>query len=184
MSVREIMVQFLFLSLIALTQPFTLSGTMHHTTLEGGCWYLQADGGKHYELVGDTEIVNPLHVDGQHIAVRVEPSPGMASICMVGEIVRVIARIDTTRYPIDLPITPMNLEGTVHRTKSGIWYIKTSNGRKYEFQKTLEKPFDHVGASFSGKYRVLLNKATNQHKMDGVILPGPQRMKQKSYDSR
>jgi hypothetical protein len=157
---------------------------MHHTTLEGSCWYLQADGGKKYELVGDTSIVNPLHVDNEHVAVRVEPAPGMASICMIGEIVRVISRADTIRQPLDLPIMPIKIEGTVHRTKSGIWYVKTTSGRKYEYQTGPEKAFSHIGAAISERYRVLLNKATNEHNMDGVIISNPGPMKRKSNDSR
>ena len=43
---------------------------MHHTTLEGGCWYLKGDGGTSYELIGDSGIMKSIRIDGQHVAVR------------------------------------------------------------------------------------------------------------------
>ncbi len=176
-----------FSSLIGRSQELTISGTIHHTTLEGGCWYLEGDGGKRYELTGDTGIVQPLRMDGQHVVVRAMPAKGMASICMMGEIVRVLQRIDTVRYPIDLPIWPMTIDGKVYRTKSGVWYVKTSSGQRYEFKIAPEKKYRHAGALFHQRVRVLLDKKSNKDKMDGVILSGSkpiQITKQKTYDPR
>src|SRR5271169_539367 len=101
----------LFSSLPAFAQEITISGMMHHSTLEGGCWYLQADGGKRYELIGDAGVLNALHTDGEHVSVLATPAKGAASICMMGEIVRVVRRVDTVRYPLDPLISPMIIDG-------------------------------------------------------------------------
>jgi len=176
-------------SLTAHAQEITISGTMHRSTLEGGCWYLQTNGGKRFELVGDTGLVHPLRVEGQHVTVRAELAKNAASICMMGEIVRVLQRIDTTRYAIDLPIMPITIEGTVHRTATGVWYVKTSQGREFEFQQPPAKPYRHVGATIHQRFRVLLDRKSTKTGKDGVILPNskPPRkpiMKQKTYDAR
>ena len=175
-------------SLPALAQETTISGMMHHTTLEGGCWYLQGDGGKHFELIGDSAIVNPLRVDGQHVVVRAIPAKGMASICMMGEIVRVLGRIDSVRGPYDLPIAPMTLEGKIYRTRSGVWYLKTSSGLQYEFKDPPIKKYRHTGMAVHQKFRVLLDRKSTRENMNGVILPDGlktiQPAKQKTYDPR
>ena len=197
---------FLFTSLPASLLParaqsITISGTMHRSTLEGGCWYLQSDvdrgrsidrgrsSGKRFELVGDTGIVHPLRIEGQHIVINAVPVKDAASVCMMGEIVRVLQRIDTVRYPIDLPIMTILIDGTVHRTKSGVWYIKTSHGREYEFQQPPAKQYRHSGATIHESFRVLLDKKSTKTAKDGVILPESTRpakpiMKQKKYDVR
>jgi|SRR5665213_329005 len=175
-----------FSSVPALAQDITISGTMHHSTLEGGCWFLQADGGKRYELVGDTGIVHPLRVEGQHIVIRAASAKNAASVCMIGEIVRVLQRIDTVRYPIDLPVAPLLINGTIHRTRSGVWYVKTSRGREYEFQNPPAKEYRHSGASIHQQFRVLLDKKSTRTGKDGVILSIPVRPRamQKKYDER
>jgi hypothetical protein len=187
-SMKFLILSFLaFSSLAAKAQELTISGTIHHSLIEGGCWYLQGDGGKRYELTGDAEIVQPLCVDGQHVVVRAMPMQGAASICMMGEIVRVLQRIDTVRYPIDLPIWPMTIDGNVHRTKSGVWYVKTSSGQKYEFKNIPEKKYRHAGAAIHQRVRVLLDKKSNKDNMDGVILSESKPIpitKQKTYDPR
>ena len=168
---------------------------MHRSTLEGGCWYLQSDvdgapgNSKRYELVGDTGIVYPLRIEGQHIVINAMPVKNAASVCMMGEIVRVLQRTDTVRYPIDLPIMTILVDGIVHRTKSGVWYVKTSHGREYEFQKPPTKKHLHAGASIRQSFRVLLDKRSTKTGKDGVILPEPTHpakpiMKQKTYDPR
>src|ERR1700722_12911763 len=97
---KSLLITFLlFFSIPAPSQEITISGTMHHSTLEGGCWYLQGDGGKRFELIGDSSIMKSLRIDGQHVAVRGTAAKGTASVCMMGEIVRVLQRIDSVRYP-------------------------------------------------------------------------------------
>lgn len=170
-------------------QEITISGTMHRSTLEGGCWYLQGDGGKRFELVGDTGIVRPLRIEGQHIVINAVPVKDGASVCMIGEIVRVLQRIDTVRYAIDLPVAPVTLVGIVHRTKTGVWYVKTSHGRSYEFQKPPAKRYRRIGAKFDQQVRILLDKKSTKTGKDGVILsetvPSVKpRALQKKYDAR
>ena len=179
----------LFFSLPALGQEITISGTMHHSSIEGGCWYLQADGGKRFELVGDTQIVYPLRVEGEHVAIDAVVMKHAASTCMMGEIVRVIRRIDTVRYPIDLPIMAMRIDGTMHLTTEGIWYVKTSHGQMYEFQKPPANRYRHIGASIHERFRVLLDKHSTRTNKDGVILPpskppARRRAIEKKYDPR
>ncbi len=163
---------------------------MHRSSLEGGCWYLQADGGKRFELIGDSGVVSALHVDGEHVTVRAVPAKGAASICMMGTIVRVLARVDTVRYAIDPVIAPMTIEGTVHRTKTGVWYVKTPKGLCYRFKKPPEKKFRHIGVSINQKYRVLLDGKSVPEHMNGLILPESiisqpgGGAKQKTYDPR
>jgi hypothetical protein len=188
---KLLILSFLIVSSVrASAQEITVSGTMHRSSLEGGCWYLQGDGGKRFELVGDTGVVHPLRVEGQHVVVRAEMAKGEASTCMIGEIVRVLQRIDTVRYAIDLPVNPVTVDGIIHRTKSGVWFVKTTRGREYEFQKPPAKQYRHVGASIHQKFRVLMDKKSTRENMDGVILPESNhtmvksRMKQKTYDAR
>ncbi|HET6400865.1 MAG TPA: hypothetical protein VFH95_05635 [Candidatus Kapabacteria bacterium] len=179
----------------ALAQSMTITGTMHRSSLEGGCWYLQSDvdrgraSGKQFELTGDTGIVYPLRVEGMHVVIEASPVKDAASTCMIGEIVRVTRRLDTVRYPTDLAIMAIEIDGTVHRTKSGVWYVKTSHGREYEFEKLPPKEYRHVGAALHQKYRVLLDKKSTKTGKDGVILsesphPAKPLIKQRKYDIR
>jgi hypothetical protein len=174
----------------ATAQTLTLYGTMHHTTIEGGCWYLHTDDGKRYELTGDTSVVNPLRVDSQRVGVQAEVAKGAASICMVGEIVRVIKRIGSIRHAYDPLIMPFVVDGRMHREKSGFWYVKTPDGKEYEFKVTPEKKYLHSGARFHQKARVLFDKGyLHDKKMDGVILSdSPPQPKEKNipkkYDPR
>jgi hypothetical protein len=188
---KSLLIGLLFLSAIpASGQEFSMAGIMHHSTLEGGCWYLQGDDGKRYELIGDQAIVNPLHAEGEHIVVRAVTAKGVASICMMGEIIRVLARTDSVRYPIDPLIAPMTITGTVHRTKEGVWYVKTPKGLRYRFKNPPEKKFRHVGASIDQKFRVLLDGRTSPEHMNGLILsdtmiPEPKGLaKQRTSDPR
>ncbi len=152
-------------------QEITLSGTMHRTTLEGGCWYLKSDGGKSFELTGDTGILRQIRVDGQHVMVRGIPAKRSASICMIGEIIRVTARIDSIRAPFDPVITAILIEGKVHRTTSGVWYVKIKSGLRYEFRKPVGKQYCHLGLKIHQKFRVLLDGRSNPDNMNGEILP-------------
>ncbi len=176
-----------FTSVPTHAQEVTLSGTMHHSTLEGGCWYLQADGGKSYELIGDSSIMKPIRIDGQHVIVRGTQTKGIASICMMGEMVRVLQRIDTVRYALDPPIANITLNGKIYKTKSGIWYVKTTSGSRYEFKVPPDKKFQHTGMAIHHTYRVLLDRNSTRENMNGVIEhdasnPAPI-AKQKIYDS-
>src|SRR5438094_889497 len=97
-------------------QGFTIEGFMQHTTLEGGCWYLQSNEGKNYELVGDQDKLSQFRNVGPVVKLTVEPVKNGASVCMIGQIVRVLEIQDLHRPIIDLPTTRMKLSGTVQRT--------------------------------------------------------------------
>jgi hypothetical protein len=179
----------LFFPLLTQAQEITLSGTMHHSELEGGCWYLQSDsGGNRYELTGDSELMKQLHFDGEHVMVRGVRAKGAASICMLGEIVRVTQRINTVRYPIDPVISNLTLVGKVYRTSSGKWYVKTTSGARYEYKDLPSKKYRHAGMKIQQKCRVLFQGTSTPDKMNGIILSDTLKTtpiaKQKIYDSR
>ena len=182
----------LFAALPAFAQEMTLAGIMHKSNLEGGCWYLQA-ADKRYELTGDTAMLRELRIEGQHIVVDAEPVKNAASVCMIGEIVRVVRRIDSVRYPYDPPVMTLTLDGTVHRLKSGTWYLKTAPSRGhaylYEFEKLPPAGSRHIGAHLHGTFRVIVARLRTPPYMDGQILDStpPQqkkRMPQRKYDAR
>ena len=186
---KSLFVAFFLLSSLAIrAQGIVISGTMHHTTLEGGCWYLENGDGKRFELTGDTALLRVLRVDGQHVVVRAEPVKNGASVCMLGEIMRVTQRIDTLRYPIDLAVTTMMVDGKISRTKSGVWYVKMVHGERLEFQQPPAKKYRHAGAQFHKRVRVLQDKKSTREHMDGVILPESKPMRErampKKYDPR
>jgi hypothetical protein len=189
---KSLLLTFLFFfSVSAHAQETTLSGTMHLSTLEGGCWYLQNDTGKRFELTGDARIINGLHVEGEHVTLRAVPAKSMASICMMGEIVRVLQRVDTVRYPTDPVISPIMVDGTVHRTKSGVWYVITKSGLKFEFEDTPDQKYRKIGAAVHQRFRILLDRKYSKANLNGVILSEvqlqlakPSIAKQKIYDNR
>jgi hypothetical protein len=146
---------------------------MVHTDLEGGCWYLEANDGKHYELFGDSATLTALHRTNAVVDITVEHVKSGASTCMVGEIVRVISVQGARQRPYDPPITPTVIEGTVHRTKAGTWYLKLKEGTRFEFQSPPATKFRHTGVHYHG--RVLLDPERNRTKenMDGLIMEAP-----------
>ncbi len=152
------------------TAGFTIQGTMTHTTLEGGCWYLDA-GKKHYELVGDSALVAGLHVPQKYVELRVAHAAHMASICMVGEIVRVLQVQGDVRHPYDPAIMPMQLDGTIHRTKAGVWYLRDAKGHKYNFHDQPPTAYRKTGAKFTHKVRVLMLRDTGY--AGEILIDGP-----------
>jgi hypothetical protein len=181
---------FLLFSLLQVhAQEITLSGTMHRSNLEGGCWYLQSDsGGKRYELTGDSAVMMRLRFDEQHVVVRGAPAKGAASICMMGEIVRVSAIVQIARHAFDPLVSNLTLVGKVHRTSTGKWYVKTTSGLRYEYKNLPSKKYRHLGMKIQQKCRVLLQGTSTPDKMNGVILSDSLKTtpiaKKKIYDSR
>jgi hypothetical protein len=174
----------------SLVQTFTVSGTMQHTTLEGGCWYLDGSDGKRYELIGDPEIINPLREEGKFINVEVEPAKGAASICMMGEIVRVVRQVEIRHGPYDPPYGEILVDGIMKRMPDGTWYIERKKHHvRYEFQKAPPKSMQHVGKHVRKTFHIILDARSTKYKMDGLILlerPSIKRQKmiEKKYDSR
>lgn len=169
-------------------QTFSISGTMQHSTVEGGCWYLQANDGKQYELTGDQSIIDQLHVAGQSVDLSVESVKGAASVCMVGQIVHVVAIESLRRMPYDPPTMDQTMSGTVRRTRLGTWYLQVKKMR-FEFKEPPPKSKRRVGAKMHGRFLLLLNPRDTKEKMDGVILSErtpakPKMAPGKQYDPR
>lgn len=183
-----LVVLLLFFSFRVNAQEITISGTMHHSELEGGCWYLQSDSVKRYELIGDSALIKQLRFEGEHVEVRATPAKGAASICMMGEIVHVSAIVETARHPFDPLISNLTLVGKVYRTESGKWYVKTTSGLRYEYKDLPSKKYRHLGMKIQQKCRVLLEGKSTPDKMNGVILSDSLKTtpiaKPKSFDSR
>jgi hypothetical protein len=154
-------------------QPFDVTGRMMFHSIEGGCWYLSAYDGKQYELWGSKETLETLHKDGSIVDLTVEPVKSAASTCMIGEIVRVLEIKDVRMQPYDPPITPTNIDGIIHRTQKGTWYVRLKNGTRYEFKEPPPKSKRHIGARYQAHVMVLSEARATKEKMDGVILPPP-----------
>jgi hypothetical protein len=174
----------------ALAQTFTISGTMQHTTLEGGCWYLDGSSGQRYELIGDPEIINPLHEEGKFVNVEVEAAKGAATICMMGDIVRVVRQVPIQRAPYDPPYGDILVDGIMKRMSDGTWYIERKKHHvRYEFQKLPPKSIRQVGKHVRKTFHIILDTRSTKHKMDGLILPErpsvkTKKMIEKKYDAR
>ena len=149
-------------------QSFVISGEMRHTTIEGGCWYLNGNDGKHYELYGDSALIAHLRVEGTRATLRVQRMKGAASVCMVGEIVTVLQRIDSVRYNQDQLIAPMDLRGKM-QLSNGKWYLKTATGL-YDFQTPPSTKYRRSGAKFRQHVRVLINSSGAHSDLKGTIV--------------
>ncbi|GGA40161.1 hypothetical protein GCM10007416_11410 [Kroppenstedtia guangzhouensis] len=79
-------------------QRMELTGTMHFLHIQGGCWVLEADRGRRYELVGDRASLLPLRQEGLRVTVEVEADPDLVGRCMVGRMVRLIRVIHTESH--------------------------------------------------------------------------------------
>lgn len=62
----------------------------NYTGLDGCSWVIELNNGKKLEPINLNEFVSR-PVDGKRIYVEYVVEPGMGSICMVGEIVRITA---------------------------------------------------------------------------------------------
>ena len=152
-------------------KEFTISGVMQHSHLEGGCWYVQAKQQK-YELNASPEILQTCNVEGRMLTLRVRQAPMMKSICMMGIVVEVIDVLDTVFHPHNPPVFDKNINGIVHKTKAGCWYISASDKRHYELQAPIPKKFMRVGARYNRMSKVIPGSEGNCN-MDGVITIGP-----------
>jgi hypothetical protein len=182
---------FSFIAAAASAQAFNVTGTMKHTSIEGNCWYLAGEDGKNYELIGDSTMIAGLRVEDQHVSLLVEPTKGMASTCMMGDIVHVVERLDLLRHPVDLVFMTLPIRGTIKVTRLGTWYVQTKEGARYEFREIIPAKYRHIGAKVNTKWRILLNSKSTKEHMDGVILPDnfktkakPNKNIEKKYDPR
>ena len=147
----------------------TLSGTMVHTTVEGGCWYLDAADGKHYELIGDEGVLSVLRQEGKYVQVRARPAKNMASVCMVGPIMQVVEDVTPHLHPTDLAVIKIEIVGTMKRDGK-TWYVRTNRGLRYDFKELPPRKYRKVGRHYRHVDRVVV--APGRSKVSGVIL-GP-----------
>ena len=152
-SAVSLLLLLLFTTQAKSADEFAIEGIMHHTDLEGGCWYLDG-GGKKYELRAGDEILDRTRVEGKYLKLLVRSSGG-ASICMVGQIVEVLAVLDTVRHPVDEQILHLRVTGKMRKHARGCWYVRTAKGLTYELEGTVPKRWRKVGARFNERVRVI-----------------------------
>jgi hypothetical protein len=70
------------------TGSFVVAGTMRYVDVSGGCWQLEADDGRRYEVIGQN--IGEIKRDGAKVELEVIPGGNLASICQVGEIIEVV----------------------------------------------------------------------------------------------
>jgi len=153
---KYLIILFVTLPLSVFAQKeFTLQGTMLHTELEGGCWYLETKRGQKYELVGSEENLQKVRVEGRYVTLSVRQAKMMASICMLGTIVEITEVLDTNRYPRDPAIEIKRVRGIVSKTNDGFWYIKGSDGKHYEMDKHIVPSYYRRGLRFNRRVKMI-----------------------------
>ncbi|MBI5214648.1 MAG: hypothetical protein HY960_02740 [Ignavibacteriae bacterium] len=74
-------------------ESFELSGMMHYTSVEGGCWQFIGNDGETYELTGSRVVI--LLREGLRADLVVRGPLDLASVCQVGEVVEILEIIRT-----------------------------------------------------------------------------------------
>ncbi|MBS1902895.1 MAG: hypothetical protein JSS75_04255 [Bacteroidetes bacterium] len=167
------------------SQPYTVSGIMQHTDLEGGCWFLQTKKEK-FELTGSPEDLRKCYVEGRLVTLRVVDRPFMASTCMLGRRIEIVEVLDTNFHVRDPIIMQHRIVGTIHRTSAGCWYIRTKEGFRYEMRPPIPARYRKIGRKFDRDVR-FLEGSEGTCNMNGVILfplPDTGRAMPKKYDPR
>ena len=134
---------------------FTLVGTMKHTEIEGGCWYLETKRGQKYELVGSEENLKKVRVDGRYVTLSVRQAKMMASVCMIGTMVEILFVHDTNRYPRDPVVDTKRIRGVVSRTHDGFWYIDGTDGKEYEMSSSIVPSYYKTGLRFNREVKMI-----------------------------
>jgi hypothetical protein len=168
-------------------KTFTLVGTMMHTDIEGGCWYLETKRGEKYELVGSEDDLRKVRVEGRYVTLSVRQAKMMASVCMLGTIVEILEVYDTNRYPRDPVVESKRIRGMVAKTHDGFWYIKGNDGKNYEMDKQIVPSWYRTGLRFNRVVR-MMNGREGALDLDmlivEVIRPEEKRMVPKYNDPR
>ena len=68
---------------------FEISGMVRFTTLEGGCWYIQAQNGAKY--LPASGMTQEFRQDRLQVRATLEPRHDLSSTCQFGEIVDVLS---------------------------------------------------------------------------------------------
>jgi hypothetical protein len=147
---------------------FTIMGVMQHSELEGGCWYLDSRSGK-FELTGSPADLATCKVEGRQLTLKVRQAKMMSSPCMIGKMVQIVEVIDTAFHPHNPPVNNMKISGTMHRTKTGCWYVLTAKKKKYEIQTPVPKQFMKIGKRYNRLSNVVPG-GEGSCNMDGVII--------------
>jgi hypothetical protein len=146
-------------------KPYLVTGRMDYaSSLEGGCWYLGAEDGEKYQLVGNPRQLEQVQVIGRNVKLMVEDANNMASTCMVGKMVRIVQVVDQVGFPVDLAYVTVKATGRVYKTKAGCWYLKTSKGQKYDLERdNIPKAKRKSGARVSNQYfRIFMDKSASE----------------------
>jgi len=169
---------------------YNIMGMMHHSDLEGGCWYLQVKQMK-YELTASPAILQTCYIEGRQLTLRVRPTRNIASICMLGRMVEVVEILDSVMHPHNPPVFNKKIKGTVRKTNSGCWYVMATDKKHYELQAPVPKQFMRIGAKYNRMSKVEPGSESQCENMDGVItisMLEPDMMKkeakEKKYDPR
>jgi hypothetical protein len=162
-------------------KPFIVTGRMdYNADLEGGCWYLSAEDGKTYQLVGTEQQLRQIQVIGRNVKLSVDPEPKMGSICMIGPMVRIVEILDVTGYPIDIGYTTVKVSGRVYKMKNGCWYLKTKQGHKYELDRAnIPKAKRKNGARVNQTFKIYMDKSASDCGLAGkaIFVPTPSKAK-------
>ena len=150
-------------------KEFTLVGTMHHTEIEGGCWYLETKRGQKYELVGSEENLKKVRVEGRYVTLSVRQAKMMASVCMLGTMVEITEVHDTNRYPRDPVVDTKRIRGRVARTHDGFWYIRGTDGKNYEMQPSIVPSYYKTGLRFNRVVK-MISGSEGALEMNGLIM--------------
>jgi hypothetical protein len=155
----------------AAQEPELIHGVMRFSSLEGGCWYLETEGGKRFELLADSSIIGSLHIPDRMLSVLVTPAKHAATTCMIGEIVNVVRIVDSVRHPVDMLVMNLQVTGTVHCNKAGQWYVRTAKGVKYLLTKP-EKKYRHIGLKYNEFDRAIRGPEPENGFYATIIGPG------------
>jgi hypothetical protein len=173
-------------------KPYLVTGRMEYVAgLEGGCWYLGAEDGQKYQLIGSQDQMEQVHVIGRNLKLQVEDA-NVASTCMVGKPVRIVKVVQNFGYPVDLAYVTVKASGKVMKTKAGCWYLKTTKGQKYDLQlEEIPKKKRKNGAKVKNQYfRIFMDKKASQCSFDGTAMfvpapaPNSRAMEKKPADPR
>lgn len=103
-------------------ETWILQGTLRYLDLEGGCWLLEDNAGKRYQLVG---LPSSLLQNGVRLRLVVQKAERMMGKCQTGEFVRVLRvlqvqrpKTQPSRTKIDGEISLISSMGEVRR----MWY--------------------------------------------------------------
>lgn len=151
-------------------KPYLVTGRMDYIAdLEGGCWFLSAEDGQKYQLMGTEEQLEKVRVIGRNVKLEVEDVSNMASICMSGKPVRIIKVVDNIGFPVDLPYVTVKVTGRVYKTKAGCWYLKTAKGQKYDLElANIPRAKRKSGARVKNQsFRIFMDKKASECGFDG-----------------